>query len=43
MLVNSAKESITANARVQECLENAKTARKTIVRYIQVASFYERH
>ncbi|KAH0838139.1 hypothetical protein J3R83DRAFT_6390 [Lanmaoa asiatica] len=36
MLVNSDKESITANARVQECLQNAKTARKTIVRYIQL-------
>jgi hypothetical protein len=43
MLVNSDKESITANARVQECLQNAKTARKTIVRYIQVTSVDESH
>lgn len=43
MLVNSDKENITANARVQECLQNAKTIRKTIVRYIQVTSFDESH
>lgn len=38
-LVNLDKESIITNARVQECLERAKAARKTIVRYIQVTSF----
>ncbi|KAG6380999.1 hypothetical protein JVT61DRAFT_5394 [Boletus reticuloceps] len=42
-LVNRDKESIIANARVQECLENARAARKAIVRYIQVSSFYESH
>ncbi|KAG8219635.1 hypothetical protein J3R82DRAFT_590 [Butyriboletus roseoflavus] len=36
MLVNGDKENIVANPRVQECLQNAKTARKTIVRYIQL-------
>ncbi|KAG9314184.1 hypothetical protein JVU11DRAFT_4970 [Chiua virens] len=36
MLVNSDKENITTNARVRECLQNAKTARKMIVRYIQL-------
>lgn len=41
MLVNSDKETITANTRVQECLQNARTAHKTIVRYIQVTSFHE--
>ncbi|KAF8445740.1 hypothetical protein L210DRAFT_3610345 [Boletus edulis BED1] len=35
-LVNRDKESIIANARVQECLENTRAARKTIVRYIQL-------
>lgn len=42
-LVNRDKESIIANARVQECLESAKAARKTIVRYIQVTSSYKGH
>jgi hypothetical protein len=35
-LVNLDKESIITNARVQECLERARAARKTIVRYIQL-------
>ncbi|GAA5880204.1 hypothetical protein JCM1840_004877 [Sporobolomyces johnsonii] len=35
-LVNREKESVTTNARVQECLEKAKTDRKAIVRYIQL-------
>ncbi|KIJ65032.1 hypothetical protein HYDPIDRAFT_88841 [Hydnomerulius pinastri MD-312] len=36
MLVNGDKESIMTNERVQECLQNAKVARKPIVRYIQL-------
>ncbi|KAF9229057.1 hypothetical protein BS17DRAFT_722352 [Gyrodon lividus] len=35
-LVNGEKEDITTNARVQECLQNAKAAQKYIVRYIQL-------
>lgn len=35
-LVNSETDSITTNVRVQECLNNAKLARKPIVRYIQL-------
>ncbi|KAL1697577.1 hypothetical protein GGG16DRAFT_41729 [Schizophyllum commune] len=35
-LVNPEKESLKENARVQECLEKAKTIRKQIVRYIQL-------
>ncbi|KAF8323125.1 seryl-tRNA synthetase [Clavulina sp. PMI_390] len=35
-LVNREKESIETNARVQECLAEAKATRKTIVRYIQL-------
>ncbi|KAG8862749.1 putative actin patch assembly and actin polymerization protein [Tulasnella sp. 330] len=34
-LVNREQESIETNARVQECLANAKQCRKVIVRYIQ--------
>ncbi|KAH7885985.1 hypothetical protein F5I97DRAFT_1181971 [Phlebopus sp. FC_14] len=36
MLVDGDKESIVTNQRVQECLQNAKVARKPIVRYIQL-------
>ncbi|KAF8349692.1 hypothetical protein F5887DRAFT_1069969 [Amanita rubescens] len=36
MLVNTQSESIRDNERVQECLENAKQARKSVVRYIQL-------
>lgn len=35
-LVNTEHDSLQANERVQECLQNAKLARKQIVRYIQV-------
>ncbi|THH19050.1 hypothetical protein EW146_g2057 [Bondarzewia mesenterica] len=35
-LVNTEHDSLQANARVQECLEKAKQARKQIVRYIQL-------
>ncbi|KAF9244503.1 hypothetical protein BU15DRAFT_42020 [Melanogaster broomeanus] len=35
-LVNGDKESIATNARVQECLQNAKAIRKPVVRYIQL-------
>ncbi|KAF7337440.1 VHS domain protein [Mycena sanguinolenta] len=35
-LVNQEKESILSNERVQECLAQAKQARKTVVRYIQL-------
>ncbi|KAG8999652.1 putative actin patch assembly and actin polymerization protein [Tulasnella sp. JGI-2019a] len=34
-LVNREQESIESNARVQECLANAKQCRKVIIRYIQ--------
>ncbi|GAA5955080.1 hypothetical protein JCM3765_003187 [Sporobolomyces pararoseus] len=34
--VNREKESVTTNARVQECLEKAKVDRKQVVRYIQL-------
>lgn len=37
-LVNREKESIEDNVRVQECLEEAKAVRKTIVRYIQLVT-----
>ncbi|KIJ21957.1 hypothetical protein PAXINDRAFT_159941 [Paxillus involutus ATCC 200175] len=36
ILVNAGKEKIETNTRVQECLQNAKAARKPIVRYIQL-------
>ncbi|KAH7914765.1 hypothetical protein BJ138DRAFT_1177075 [Hygrophoropsis aurantiaca] len=36
MLVNSEKENVITNERVQQCLANAKTVRKPIVRYIQI-------
>ncbi|KAJ8083739.1 hypothetical protein PM082_002505 [Marasmius tenuissimus] len=35
-LVNTEKESLEANERVQTCLEAAKQARKIIVRYVQL-------
>ncbi|SCV70614.1 BQ2448_3376 [Microbotryum intermedium] len=35
-LVNREKESVTTNARVQECLAKAKADRKLVVRYIQL-------
>ncbi|GAA6046344.1 hypothetical protein JCM3770_004874 [Rhodotorula araucariae] len=35
-LVNREKESVTTNARVQECLEKAKVERKALIRYIQL-------
>ena len=35
-LVNREKESVTTNARVQECLAKAKADRKQIVRYVQL-------
>ncbi|KAL0578492.1 hypothetical protein V5O48_003485 [Marasmius crinis-equi] len=35
-LVNTEKESIETNERVQQCLEMAKHARKMIVRYVQL-------
>ena len=35
-LVNTEKESLQENVRVQECLAKAKQVRKSIVRYIQV-------
>ncbi|GAA5866399.1 hypothetical protein JCM3774_004666 [Rhodotorula dairenensis] len=35
-LVNREKESVTTNARVQECLEKAKLTRKQLIRYIQL-------
>lgn len=35
-LVNPETDNITTNARVQECLSNAKLARKPIVRYVQL-------
>ena len=35
-LVNTEHDSLQENARVQECLEQAKIVRKQIVRYIQV-------
>jgi len=34
-LVNREQESIETNARVQECLTNAKASRKSVIRYIQ--------
>ncbi|GAA5986606.1 hypothetical protein JCM10908_003821 [Rhodotorula pacifica] len=34
--VNREKESVTTNARVQECLEKAKLTRKQLIRYIQL-------
>ncbi|GAA5841366.1 hypothetical protein JCM9279_000627 [Rhodotorula babjevae] len=34
--VNREKESVTTNARVQECLEKAKADRKALIRYIQL-------
>lgn len=34
--VNREKESVTTNARVQECLEKAKADRKVLIRYIQL-------
>ncbi|KIJ29334.1 hypothetical protein M422DRAFT_54196 [Sphaerobolus stellatus SS14] len=36
MLVNVEKEPVETNSRVQECLANAKTVRKQLVRYIQL-------
>ena len=36
-LVNTEHDSLQTNERVQECLQNAKLARKQIVRYIQVS------
>jgi len=36
MLVNTQSESIQDNERVRECLERAKQARKSVVRYIQL-------
>lgn len=36
VLVNTEKDSISTNERVQECLEKAKVARKPVVRYIQL-------
>ncbi|KAI6153778.1 hypothetical protein BKA82DRAFT_358585 [Pisolithus tinctorius] len=35
-LVNLDKESVATNSHVKDCLEKAKAARKTIVRYIQL-------
>lgn len=35
-LVNRGTDSLQTNDRVQECLINAKQARKAVVRYIQV-------
>ncbi|KIK30316.1 hypothetical protein PISMIDRAFT_645028 [Pisolithus microcarpus 441] len=35
-LVNPDEESVAANAHVKDCLEKAKVARKSIVRYIQL-------
>ncbi|KAK7059195.1 hypothetical protein VNI00_001822 [Paramarasmius palmivorus] len=35
-LVNTEKESLLSNARVQDCLQQAKQVRKQIVRYIQL-------
>ncbi|CAL1694031.1 unnamed protein product [Somion occarium] len=35
-LVNTEHDSLQANERVQECLQNAKVARKQIVRYVQL-------
>ncbi|KAJ8496122.1 hypothetical protein ONZ45_g12563 [Pleurotus djamor] len=35
-LVNTDKETISSNERVQECIEKAKLARKPVVRYIQL-------
>ncbi|CAK5264532.1 unnamed protein product [Mycena citricolor] len=35
-LVNQEKESLPDNARVQECLSQAKLVRKSIIRYIQL-------
>ncbi|GAA6005463.1 Lsb5p [Rhodotorula paludigena] len=34
--VNRESESVTTNARVQQCLEQAKNERKAIIRYIQL-------
>jgi LAS seventeen-binding protein 5 len=35
-LVNPQTDSLQTNERVQECLDNAKLCRKSIVRYIQL-------
>lgn len=35
--MNTEHDSLQTNERVQECLQNAKLARKQIVRYIQVS------
>lgn len=37
--MNREEESIEANPRVQECLAQAKAARRAVVRYIQVRQF----
>lgn len=40
--VNREKESVTTNARVQECLEKAKNDRKQLIRYIQLITNSEK-
>ncbi|GAA5904677.1 hypothetical protein JCM6882_008344 [Rhodosporidiobolus microsporus] len=40
--VNREKESVTTNARVQECLEKAKQDRKALIRYIQLITHSEK-
>lgn len=39
--VNREKESVTTNARVQECLEKCKTDRKIVIRYVQLVASAE--
>ncbi|GAA6037811.1 hypothetical protein JCM8097_005050 [Rhodosporidiobolus ruineniae] len=40
--VNREKESVTTNARVQECLEKAKQDRRALIRYIQLITNSEK-